>query len=80
MHDFAVKDLMVTVLPEAADECLEGGATAPREECEQNCGTCKDQSAEPTEANTGDSCNQSQATARDFRMLDRELRRILDQS
>ena len=72
MHDFTVKDLMVTVLPEAADECLEGGSTA-QEGCVEN--SCK------PECNTGATEEpKPQATERNFRMLNRELQRILDQS
>ena len=77
MHDFAVKDLMVTVLPEAA-ECPEGGRTAREEECNKiDCNTCREGS------NTNDETTgpgTSRATERDFKVLDRELRRILDQS
>ncbi len=75
MHDFAVKDLMVPVLPEAAQECPKGGSTAP-EECDDECNTCKDSQ---TSTASGETC-ESRAAERDFKVLDRELRQILDQS
>ena len=79
MHDFAVKDLMVTVLPaQAAQDCPCNNT----EECDDT--TCPPPSEPPqkecAQGNATGDQGSSQATERDFKVLDRELRRILDQS
>ena len=71
MPDFAVKDLMVTVLPaRAAQDCSPCDNTDP---CDNDT-TCEEPSEAPKKEES------SQTTERDFKVLDRELRRILDQS